>query len=102
LTQLQLYALEQRRGVVGTATAESESFGRLEPMLREILLGLGVPRAVASAPVGWLDDSPRRRTYLALERGELSAAPASTAAGAEPPSDGSWSASREAWNEVRQ
>ena len=105
LTQLQLYALEQGRGVVGTATAGGESFGRLEPLLRQILLGLGVPRAGASPPVGWLDDGPRRGTYLALERGELTAAPAPTHAGeggAEPPPEGSWSRSREAWKAVRE
>ena len=70
VTQLQLYAVEEGRGLVATAAAPADSFAGLEPMLHELLRGLELPRASAGGSIGRWEETPRHATYQTLVRGE--------------------------------
>jgi hypothetical protein len=70
--QLQLYAVEGGRGLVVTASTEADRFAELEPVLREVVLGVRLELSAGrEGAVIRTGTSPRDRTYAALDAGAL-------------------------------
>jgi hypothetical protein len=83
LTEIQVYTIENGRGVVATARAPEKRFDELEPHMRELLAGIGVAGPRPGGGIVRREESARARTYEAFEAGQLSTTPAS-AFGLEP------------------
>jgi hypothetical protein len=100
--QVQLYVVENGRGLVATAIAEDTDLDGLERRLRDLAAGI---QFVGSAPRGGLTrvvDDPRSRTYAAFERGELATTleRALGREGVERPGSEAWRSPREAWEQA--
>jgi hypothetical protein len=111
VAELHLYAVHDGRGIVARAGASADSFGELEPKLRELLAGVRLGPPAPRAGVLRVEDTPRARTYAALESGQLSTTTAQafglgTNGGADaetPPGEfeQAWEQARDAWRRTR-
>ena len=100
VTQLQLYAVEEGRGVVATAAAPADSFSELEPMLHELLRSLELPRAWALRSIGRWEETPRHAIYQTLVRGEHVAGTDPGVADGGEGGSAEWADARRAWVET--
>jgi hypothetical protein len=91
--QLQVYLVDGQRGVAATLSTP-RPLAEVEPAFVDLLRGI----TTAAPPVGGLArlaDDPRSRTFDALERGDLAAAPRRGNGGV--PEAGRWQDARTAW-----
>jgi hypothetical protein len=111
IAELQLYTVENGRGVVATARGLAAGFDELEPRLREILAGIGVGGASAGRGVLRRDQSARGRTYAAFEAGQLTTTMAeafglaASSGNEETPLDAvatAWKDVRDSWQRTRE
>jgi hypothetical protein len=75
VAELQMYTVENGRGIIASGRTAEETFGELEQRLRELLAGIGVGSAPPAGGIMRRDASPQSRTYDALETGQLSTTP---------------------------
>jgi hypothetical protein len=88
LGEVQMYAIEDGRGILARACTPVDSFAQHEARLREVLSGITLGSASMSGGLVRRDDTPRSRTYDAFEAGRLSTTPASAFGLADAASNG--------------
>jgi hypothetical protein len=99
--ELQMYAVQDGRGVVATAMARETGFDELEPKLRELLAGIGIGTPASAGGVLRSDGSARNRTYEVFEAGLLTTSPAREEADPGEPAP-AWTEARASWQRARE
>jgi hypothetical protein len=112
VAELHLYAVQDGRGIIARACSRAEAFGELEPKLRALVTAVGMTSPAPRVGVLRVEDTPRTRTYAALETGQLATTPARAfgfepnageeAQGAEDEVEQAWKQARAEWRRTRE
>jgi hypothetical protein len=102
IEQVQLYLVENKRGLVATALAQEAGLDEIESRLREVVSGVRLDGSAPTVGLARAGDDPRSRTYAAFERGELTTslerALGGTVGGRADPDV--WRTARESWEQA--